>query len=232
MLPSGLPYRQVGIRQSKLGLTSWRRSDGARREQPLVGAGLLLCALAWYIQKAAVLTDACCPAWSYNTCKTLLLSSSRLATTLLSLLYYYYCCLASLITATSTGVGRDGSGLRSLFWPALLLARVSILTYYSGGLRSTTTTLRPRTTPPPSPIRPPSSTGSARSISRPRSEFPVVFQCPIWIEVFCAWCRRGVDDQEIVNITYFSVVKQKTTTTKNFVKSKHEDRNYWGHWPS
>ena len=102
VLPSGLPYRQVGIRQSKLGLTSWRRSDGARREQPLAGTGLLLCALAWYIQKAAVLTDACCPAWSYNTCKTLLLSSSRLATTLLSLLY---CCLATtLITATAVAL--------------------------------------------------------------------------------------------------------------------------------
>ena len=71
-------------------------------ENNLWPAPACFCALAWYIQKAAVLTDACCPAWSYNTCKTLLLSSSRLATTLLSLLY---CCLATtLITATAVAL--------------------------------------------------------------------------------------------------------------------------------
>ena len=73
-------------------------------ENNLWPAPACFCVLSLDISKRLLywLTDACCPAWSYNTCKTLLLSSSRLATTLLSLLY---CCLATtLITATAVAL--------------------------------------------------------------------------------------------------------------------------------
>ena len=194
-------------------------------ENNLWPAPACFCALAWYIQKAAVLTDACCPAWSYNTCKTLLLSSSRLATTLLSLLY---CCLATtLITATAVALWTWRFGFEIPFLASFALGQSEYTylllwwtkKYYDIAAADNATTI----------------TNTATIFNRLcqkyksakkwiSSRFPVPDMN--W-SVLCAWCRRV--DQEI---TYFSVVKQKTTTTKNFVKSKHEDRYYWGHWPS
>ena len=87
----------VKTRTHLLATKWWRpaRTSGRRRPAFVLSLDISKRLLYW-------LTDACCPAWSYNTCKTLLLSSSRLATTLLSLLY---CCLATtLITATAVAL--------------------------------------------------------------------------------------------------------------------------------